>query len=190
MMTGTQRLTDAHKPLGIYNIRRGGNIYNELCVYGEELDRLQAELDKALRECFVSGAQDYGLDAAERVWGAVRDDLPLEKRREMILSRYALGCKDFTVSSVQKMLCALGVEGNIREFPAEFCVTIAISGQHTRAQMQWIRAQLRSLFGAHLEVTPVFEGFDWSDAEALGLTFADMENTGMCWDDVDIYCTP
>ena len=187
-MKSLDRLIKAHNPVGIYDIRIGGNIYSELSVYAQEFERMREELEVALCECFVPTAQAEGLAGAERIWGAVREDLPLEKRRSMVLSRYALSDGDFTMQTAEKLLKAVGISGEICEYPKLFRVTVAVSGNESLAKRKWIRSELRSLFPAHLEVDPVFEGFCWRDADSRGLTFLQIEEKGMCWDDADIFC--
>lgn len=187
-MKSMERLVNAHRPVGIYNIVQGGNIYNELLVYAQELERLREELEVALCECFVPTAQAEGLESAERMWGSVRDDLPLSKRRNMILTRYALSGGDFTAEAAEKLLTVVGISGRICEYPRQFRITVEVEDDVSLAKRKWIRNQLRSLFPAHLEVDPVFGGFDWNAAEGLGLSFAQIEQKNMCWDDADIFC--
>ena len=187
-MNCLERLIKAHNPVGIYNIKDGGNIYSELSVYAQELERLQKALEDALCESFVPVAKGEGLAAVERIWGSVRADLPLEKRRSMALTRYALCEEDFTAQTAQKLLKAVGISGEICEYPKLFRITVEVKGSESLAKRKWIRAQLRSLFPAHLEVDPVFEGFDWKTAESVGLTFEQIEEKAVCWDDADIFC--
>ena len=187
-MKSLERLIKAHSPVGIYDIKNGGNIYSELSVYAQEFERLREELEIALCECFVPTSQAEGLMASERIWGSVRDDLPLYKRRSMILTRYALCEGDFTALAAEKLLKAVGISGEICEYPKQFRITVKVQGSESLAKRRWIREQLRSLFPAHLEVDPVFEGFDWKCADDLGLTFSQIEEKAVCWDDADIFC--
>lgn len=183
-----ERLLKVHRPIGIYNIKEGSNIYNELSVYGAELERLEEEFNDLLNESFVPTASDWGLSRTEQIFGAVRDDLDVNLRRSMILSRYSLGNRDFTPDSVEKILKTAGVNGKTEEYPAQFRLVVHIEGEHPSERRKWITSQLLSLLPAHLEISPVFEGFSFGDSDSLGLSFREIDEKNMSWAQIDIYC--
>mgnify|MGYP001224039914 CR=1 FL=1 len=78
-----KKLTDTK----LYSVRTGGRTYAELKAFAAGLDLLFNELDEMLKEYFIDTAQSYGLTERERFTGAVRDDLSIEKRRELLKIR-------------------------------------------------------------------------------------------------------
>ena len=187
-MNSLERLVSLHKGISLYNITEDSNIYRELSVYAEEFERLREKLKSILREGFVSTAEDEGLSIYESIWGAKRDELSAEQRRNMILTRLSLCEEDFTAERAEKLLDIVGIKGVIREYPQTFRITVEVEGIESLAKRKWIRNQLRLIFPAHLETDPVFEGFDWQKAEERALTFSQIEERMLCWDDTDILC--
>jgi len=188
-MSALKRLIDVHRPIGIYDIKEGSNIYGELSVYASELDRLEAYLQKACLEAFTALACDEGLSLSESIWGKERGELDTELRRSMILARYSLKAEDFGVKSLKKLLDVMGIEGQVLEYPRQFKVELHTLGSHTQAERKWIRSQAEALFPAHLDITVVFEGFSFEESDRKMNTFDNMESKNMCWSDIDIYCT-
>lgn len=187
-MSTFESMKSALFPLKIYSIVQGSNIYKELSVYCAELDRLYTKADEILREGFFATAESWGLERMERLWGNVRDDAELSKRREMCILRSAFGFGDFTPEGTEKLLKVLGTEGYIEEYPRLFRIVADLRQRvYKLPERQWIKAQLEALFPCHLEVDPVFLGFDWGASDEKALTFSQMEEKNMCWADIDIY---
>lgn len=187
-MNMLEKLINAHSALKIYNIKEGSNIYAELSAYSVGLELLNNELEEIEKEAFISTAETYGLSLAEKLWGRQRDDLSLEKRREMILKRSSFGYDDFTLEGIEKLLGFLGIDGEIQEYPQLHRITVTITDENlTDGQKNWILSQMLALFPAHLEADAVFAGFCWEDIESNNLTFDSMENCNMTWSQIDIY---
>ncbi len=180
-------LTERLSAVKLYSISQGSNTYNELSAFSEGLEILREELSQMLSECFLSTAEDYGLLRYERLWGSQRDDLPLAKRREMLIARSSLNLNDFTLSGVRKIFELLGVEGVINEFPLQERISLDLSGESlTLGQRNFIRSQVESLFPAHLDVDVVFAGLNWGYADSVGRTFAQIDSKGLTWQEIDI----
>ena len=182
------KLINYHSPIGLYNITEGSNIYRELSVYAEELERLEEEVYEVQRESFVSSAKTWGLSSLEQLFGSVRDELDTDFRRSMLTSRFSLQNKDFTPEALEKILQIAGISGKAEEYPRLFRLTVEVFGSYSLAKRKWITSQLRALLPAHLEVDPIFEGFSFSDSDSLGKTFREMEAKAMTWAQIDIYC--
>lgn len=181
-------LISKHLPLHIYNITEDSNIYIELSAYAEGLEILRRELDTQLRECFFATAETYGLDNAERLWGNVRDDLTVSKRRQMLITRSAFGYDDFTLQGIQKLLTFLGIEGVVYEYPKTQRIVVDTKGiQATQGQKNWIYAQLNSLLPAHLDIDVLWGGFCFDDIEAKSFTFDQMDSKELTWAEIDVY---
>ncbi|MBQ4569587.1 MAG: DUF2313 domain-containing protein [Ruminococcus sp.] len=187
-MSVLEKLIRAHTPLKIYSIKEGSNLSFELSAYAAGLELVQKELETLEREAFAGSAEGYGLSLWEKLWGAPRDDLSTAKRREMLLARLSFGYGDFTLEGMRKVLSFLGIEGEIREYPNVFRVTVEVSLENVpRGQRKWIVSQLGAVFPAHIEADAVFKGFDWNDSDSRSLTFDSMEGKAMPWSEIDIY---
>lgn len=186
-MSSLSSMISKFAPLGAYRITPQSNVYKELCAYAVGLDMLCTELDTMLRECFFATAETYGLERAERLWGATRQDLPLSKRREMLLTRSAFGYDDFTPEGIRKLLKFLGISGVVSEYPQLQRIVVDLSEEDlSDGKRAWVTSQINDLFPAHLEVDLVFSGLDWADMDSLGLTFDAMEAKGLNWSEIDI----
>ncbi|MGN0452783.1 MAG: hypothetical protein ACI4GZ_03170 [Ruminococcus sp.] len=174
-------------PLGVYSLEENTAVYSELSAYAVGLDILRETLDTMIRECFFASAESYGLRNAEILLGKSREDLPLEKRREMLIARNSLGVNDFTLQGMEKILNLLGVEGVIEEFPALQRISVNLGATLcTRGEKNFIISQIESLFPSHLEADVAFGGMSWAYIEMQQLTFDKMEQKGYSWQEIDI----
>lgn len=187
-MSMLESLISKHSALHIYDITEDSNIHRELQAYAVGLELLTEELDTMLRECFFATAETYGLERAERLWGKVRDDLSLEKRRQMLITRSAFGYRDFTPDGIEKLLKFLGVDGTVYEYPYFNRITVDTnSAQLTQGQRNWIYSQLHSLLPAHLDIDILWGSFCFDDIDAKNLTFDRMDTAQLTWAEIDTY---
>ena len=141
-----------------------------------------------LTECFYATAESYGLENAERMWGRVRDDLSLQKRRQMLIDRSSFGYDDFTLQGIQKLMSFLGIDGIVYEYPMALRMVIDTkSKDYTQGQKNWIYAQLAALLPAHLEIDVLWGDFCFNDIENKNLTFDLMDAKGLIWSEIDVY---
>ncbi len=188
-MSTFEKLAGVLAPLGVYEIKEESTIWSELKAYAVGLDMLREELLELESEAFIPTSESYGLSRRERLFAAVRDDLSVENRRNMLLTRSAFGQGDFTLDGIQKILEFLGIEGSIEEYPFANRVVVWVEDKGlTKGQRNFIISQLNLLFPAHLEIDGVFEGFSWADVKAGNLTFAQMENSQKTWNEIDYLC--
>lgn len=188
-MSSYEKLKRIHASSGVYKVIEGSNIANELRAYSAGLDLLADALSELESECFISTSQSYGIERRELMFGAVRVDLPVASRRNMLLKRSAFGEGDFTPEGIGKVLEFLGVQGEVREYPALNRVTIEVENKGlTKGQRNWIVSQISELFPAHLEVDTAFEGFSWEVSDNRNRTFDEMERFLKTWQEIDYYC--
>lgn len=173
-------------PLKVYDLSEGSVIYAELAAFSAGLDILRESLDEMLKEGFIGTAESYGIENTERLVGNVRDDLDLNKRREMLVKRLSLCANDFTPAAFKQMLVLMGVEGEVCEYPFLQRISLDLSeGEYTQAQREWIVSQAKALLPAHLEWDVVFGGFSWADADSAGNTFHELDAKGYTWETID-----
>lgn len=189
-MSTFESMRCALAPVGVYEITKDSNVYKELLVYSRELDRLYESAEEILREGFFETAESWGLERWERLWGNVRDELSLGLRRRMCTTRASYGFGGFTPEGMAQVLSFLGTEGIIEEYPQVYRIVVDLRQRaYKLPERRWIKAQLNEIFPCHLEVDPVFTGFDWQEADSKALTFKQMDEKNMSWADIDIFGT-
>ena len=110
-----------------------------------------------LKEYFIDTAQSYGLTERERFTGAVRDDLSIEKRRELLKIREQTNEEFCTPEGFNKILEGYGL-GNfkITENPSQNALNIKISDSLSELNKVWVNKMIEKDFPAHLEITVEF----------------------------------
>lgn len=177
-------MRDALKPLGLYSFD-STNVSNELLAYAVAIDELNNMLCGMLRECFIDTAEDFGLSQRERVIGAVRDDLSIDKRRNMLKLRESISLSSFTPSEIKKSLDSFGLTYAIYEFPTLYTVVVDSTGEYTSAQKAWIRSQVEKIMPAHLQVQVVFNGPSWAQIDEYDNNFSYMNIKDYTWEEID-----
>ncbi|MBE6793703.1 MAG: DUF2313 domain-containing protein [Ruminococcaceae bacterium] len=173
-------------PLKIYDLSDGSIVTGELGAFSAGLDILRDFLDEMLREAFVYTAESYGLESLERISGSVRDDLSLDKRRSMLINRLNFDVGDFTLKGLYKMLSALGVDGDIREYPEDGRIAIVMTDKYYNlTERQWLIDQAQQILPAHLLFDLVFSGLEWSKIDENNNTFDTMDSKYKTWNQID-----
>lgn len=162
-MSSLESMINKLSPLGVYNLSEDSVVYAELAAFSAGLDIIRETLDLLLKENFIATAEDFGIEVYEHLVGTPRKDLPLEKRRQMLLERLSMNTDDFTPDGFEKMQKMLGVEGSIEEYPESMRVTLNFSqDSYSYAQKEWIATQAKALFPAHIESDIVFAGVSFA----------------------------
>lgn len=148
-----KKLTDTK----LYSVRTGGRTYAELKAFAAGLDLLFNELDEMLKEYFIDTAQSYGLTERERFTGAVRDDLSIEKRRELLKIREQTNEEFCTPEGFNKILEGYGLGGfELIENPQKNALTVKIYDALDEQNKAWVNKMIENDFPAHLAVTVDF----------------------------------
>lgn len=156
-MNSLDSMTKKLENTKIYAVKPGGRNYAEIKAFSAGLDLLFNELDEMLKEYFIDTAQSYGLTERERFTGAVRDDLSIEKRRELLKIREQTNEEFCTPEGFNKILEGYGL-GNfkITENPSQNALKIKISDSLSELNKVWVNKMIESDFPAHLEITVEF----------------------------------
>lgn len=185
-MKSLESMINKLSPMNLYNLSKGSINYAELSAFSVGLDLLRDVLDELLRESFIETAETYGIETVEQLVGSVRDDLPLSKRREMLIERLSLSTSDFTPEGFEKMLRLMGVEGEICEYPADLRMVIDLSSEElTASQREWLLFETGAFLPVHLDFDVVFAGFDWKASDNLSNTFAEIDAKSYTWKEID-----
>ncbi len=181
-MTSFESIATKLAPMGIYNLEEGSNIYTEISAYCSALDCHRKNIDEALRECFISSAESYGLDNREKIIGGIRTDYPLEDRRKMLVLRKSMGENDFTLAGLKKLLDSIGVyDYRIEEIYELNEIAINIFGSYTPEDEAWITNQINLMVPAHLACDVYLGGVRWSVLDIQDYTFRRIDSNNYTW---------
>lgn len=141
----------------IYAVKPGGRNYAEIKAFSVGLDMIFNELDEMLGEYYIDTAQSYGLTERERFTGAVRDDLSIEKRRELLKIREQTNEEFCTPEGFNKILKGYGLSNfKITENPSQNALSVKISDSLSELNKVWVNKMIEKDFPAHLEITVEF----------------------------------
>ena len=160
-------------------------LWYELMTYASEIDTINADIIDMLNECFINTASSYGLSNRELVIGALRDDLDIEKRREMLTLRERIDTSCFTVPKIKQALESFGLEFELIEYPSLYTVVVDTIGHYDKKQQTWIRNEVRKIMPAHLSVDVIFNGLRWQTIDLKNNTFSYMDSLFMTWKEID-----
>ncbi len=161
------------------------NINYELMTYKMVLDELNTKIVTLSNECFIETASSFGLENRELVIGAVRDDLTLDKRRQMLKRRELINSTCFTLSKIKESLLSFGLDFELYEYPSLHEIVIIATDDYTKEQEAWIRSQVSKIMPAHQQVHVVFGGPTWSEIDNNNNSFLHMDNRGLTWESID-----
>ncbi len=173
-------------PLGIYDTRNTSNIYAELSAYAAAIDSYRDLLDEALRECFISTAETFGLEIRERVVGDVRSDCSIEQRRNMLSTRASLGETDYNLAGFDKFMDSFGVQDyTLSESPSTQSVTVTITGDYPGNTESWIKNQIELILPAHLNMNVYSGGLRWSAIDNNNDTYTAFDSKNYTWEQLN-----
>lgn len=156
-MNSLDSMTKKLENTKIYAVKPGGRNYAEIKAFSVGLDMIFNELDEMLREYYIDTAQSYGLTERERFTGAVRDDLSVEKRRELLKIREQTNEKFCTPEAFNKILQGYGLGGfELIENPQENALTVKIYDALDEQNKVWVNKMIENDFPVHLAVTVDF----------------------------------
>lgn len=156
-MNSLDSMTKKLENTKIYAVKPGSRNYAEIKAFSVGLDMIFNELDEMLREYYIDTAQSYGLTERERFTGAVRDDLSIEKRRELLKTREQTNEKFCTPEAFNKILQGYGLGGfELIENPQENALTVKIYDALDEQNKVWVNKMIENDFPAHLAVTVDF----------------------------------
>ncbi len=146
-----------HLQTGLYKADNSTALHKELKAYAAGIDLVLEKLSQIQRECFIDTAEDYGLYERERFTGAVRDDLDIEKRREMLKTREQTNENTCSPSAFEKIVAGYGLyDFSITEYPANQEVTLTVRDSLSEDNKYWIEKMAGNDFPAHLNLNVVF----------------------------------
>ena len=185
-MTSLQSFVKKLSPLSVYDISEGTNIIAELSSYAYALDRHRSNMENALRECFISTAESYGIETREKVFGNIRGDYTLSQRREMLRLRRGFGNSDFTVEGFDKFMRSLGVESySLLEMSSRNEVSVTVNNTFNSTDAKWIENQIKLIMPAHLTTRVYYGGRTFSQIDSADSSCAEFDAQNKTWAQID-----
>lgn len=118
-MTAFESLYNKLSALGIYDLQEGTKKYAELMAYAEGLELIYEELDTLLKECFVSTAEDFGLNNYEDMMAVCNMDQSLSGRRNSIMSTLQITNSDSRMKDFDKICGIFNIHGTFSDEPGK-----------------------------------------------------------------------
>lgn len=179
-----EKMRAAFLPVTVYD-SDAENLGSELETYACEIDLLYAELDEMFRERFITTATDRGLSVYEELFGPVRTELSTAERRARLMLRMNLGEGDFTLAGIRRALDSFGLECTIDEYPELSKLNITAVGDYSKREQAYIKSEVSRIIPVHLEFQLTFNTLTWSQIDALNLTFAQIAEQALTWEELD-----
>lgn len=159
-----------------------------LDAQGVEIDKLRQALTEVLDQFFVRTAT-WGLDRWEEELGlSPAANQPISERRDRIVSRIR-GYGTVTVALVKEVAESYD-KGTVDVIPDPATYTVTIRFVDTMGvppNIDDLKAAVRAVLPAHLDVKYEFRYFLWSDLDALNITWDDWDALGLTWNEVEVY---
>lgn len=140
-------------PLRLYAFEEGSAVDCELKAYAQGLDPLFEELALDEREAFIVTAEDEGLRERERFLEREKPDLPVEKRRALLLGFERAGEKEATADGFRQFLTDCGLEqATVEEVPLRQLIRVFIDDRLDEGGKTLIAKKIAQAAPAHLPV--------------------------------------
>lgn len=183
------RMSGELRPLALYDLREQSFVAKELLCYAVFLDAVEDAVDALLREGFVQTASEAGVSRMEAVTGSRQSaDMPLSKRRDMLLYRFAHRPDDFSPTGMENGLRAIGLDAALIEnLSQEQLILSDSSAIESLGQYLRVRREARQLLPAHLEVLFNMGTLTWSVFEGKNYSWSQWNNLALNWMELEIY---
>ena len=164
-----------------------------ICFVGRVIFPNMAESIKSIAaivndnyQSWIALAESYGLESRERMAGALRPELSLAARREMLLYRGAVTSNDFTRESIERALVAAGFRASVTEYGGNQnlyvnCLELLDASITAERAM----AAAAEFLPAHLGCDYDFSPLTWTWIEQKEWTFAQMDAKDLSWQQID-----
>lgn len=185
-MTSLESMIRRLLPLGVYDLSEGTNIRAELEAYAVALQAYREHIETALRECFISTSQSFGLEIRESVFGNIRSDYTTSQRRQMLILRKSFNDGDFTLDGFDRMIRSFGVSNyTILESPETYTVSIGVNDDCGDADRAWIIRQIALALPAQLNSNIYLTGSTFSELDSENMTFEVFDYADRTWSEIE-----
>lgn len=174
-------------PLRLYDLSPESFVSRELMAYAAGLALFRQRLEQCRDDLFLTTCSLERLARWEELL-----DLPVARtdeasRREMAAVKLSIGEGDFTPEGIRRSLLAAGLEAELEEDFSQRLIRVTdariIGGYQT---LDEVKAQVRRMLPAHLEVEFDIGVLTWEMFEAIGLDFAAWDSRDFTWEWFDL----
>ncbi len=174
------------KPLGIYNLQSGTILNAELSAYAKGLEILEAEIEEAEQECFISTAATYGIEFREGLFGYLKTLLSTKERRQRLMYRYKITSNDYTKIKIEEAAKACSIDGYIIENEGKMSFDFNCNNSfESEQQKKDAISEIQSFLPAHLNCTFDFRDLSWDKINENDYTFNQIDQKDLTWNEID-----
>ena len=166
-------------PLGVYDLKAPIN-GAALDIKGAALDEAAQLLEEMERECDLTTAESWGLEA----WKSLFDLLPAasdaEGLRRSMQALLRIGTHSATLATIRDTLSGCGLSVTVQELGVGR-VGLSFPGvMGAPEQFDRLKYNIEQILPAHVGVEYILRYLTWEDLERMGLTFGDL--SALTWD--------
>ena len=175
-----KRMYGRMRSLRLYQLDEGSLVRAELESY---LDVLEPMQDALLQSC-----SEQRLMAFERMLAIpINENIPLEERRQIAVSKMSIGPSDFHREGLEKALNAIGVNATVQETPGGGTITVtARSLADSQMTLEQAKEAFEALVPAHLQAEFVTGGITFAEFDSLNKTFTQLDGMDRTWSQLEM----
>ena len=180
-------LKDLLRPLRLYELDEGDGCA-ELEAEGGQLDGICRQLDGALREGILAGAQDAGLSAYEEILPFVPSYITAQDRRRAIEALLRIDMRSFTAAALNGTIAGCGIRARVEE--ADAPRTVKVSFPYNRGipeNIGELKRRIEQILPCHLGVEYIFEYLLWGELEKWLPSWSELEAKVGSWGELEVY---
>ena len=187
-MTSKQRIYRLLEPLKLYALKGGTLVDAELAAYLAAFEAVENGLKQLYTGAFAALCDSQQLKRWERMTGLpVKEEIPLEQRRHMVLERLAVSPRGFTVAGLEKALASAGITAQVQELPGQGKIRIishGITGGYYT--LDEVRRAINRFLPCHLEAELDFGSLTWEMFDEKDRTFQQWDEKKTTWEYFDL----
>ena len=183
-----ERMYSRMRSLRLYNLEEGSLIRAELDSYLDVLEPLQQKILAVQQDALVQTCSEDRLMAFERMLAIpVNQNIPLQERRQMAVSKMRIGPSDFHRTGIEKALNAIGVSATVEEEPGGGTITVTATGlADSQMTLDQAKQAFEALMPAHLLAEFVTGGISFAEFDSLDKTFTQLDEMDKSWSQLEM----
>ncbi len=183
-----ERMYSRMRSLRLYNLEEGSLIRAELDSYLDVLEPLQQKILAVQQDALVQTCSEERLMAFERMLAIpVNQNIPLQERRQIAVSKMSIGPSDFHRAGIEKALNAIGVSATVEEEPGGGTITVTATGlADSQMTLDQAKQAFEALMPAHLLAEFVTGGISFAEFDSLDKTFTQLDEMDKSWSQLEM----
>ena len=183
-----ERMYSRMRSSRLYNLEEGSLIRAELDSYLDVLEPLQQKILAVQQDALVQTCSEERLMAFERMLAIpVNQNIPLQERRQIAVSKMSIGPSDFHRTGIEKALNAIGVSATVEEEPGGGTITVTATGlADSQMTLDQAKQAFEALMPAHLLAEFVTGGISFAEFDSLDKTFTQLDEMDKSWSQLEM----